>query len=226
MDHVFVAEDADEAVRLAGKWVAEGDYEFEPGDGSIWVGCHLYAEWQGGDDRIASPRVQIDPPEPDCDSGEDHDWQSPHEIVGGIKDNPGVWGNGGGIVSTEVCMLCGCGRTTDTWAQDPGTGSQGLTSVSYEAGKYADEIAERRLAEDCAAVEAAIDAVVSYESSMYEGGVYRLALDDAGDDDPAAEAALAEIRRGLPAGWCADWTGDGNTDKGGDSTSDVLISRD
>jgi hypothetical protein len=37
-------------------------------------------------------------------------------------------------------MICGCERTTDTWAQNPTTGERGLLSVTYEVGKYADEI--------------------------------------------------------------------------------------
>lgn len=47
---------------------------------------------------------------PECEISEDgeHDWQSPHSIVGGIKENPGVWSNGGTIFSTkEVCSCCG-----------------------------------------------------------------------------------------------------------------------
>jgi hypothetical protein len=47
---------------------------------------------------------------PECEISEDgeHDWQSPHSIVGGIRENPGVWSNGGTIYSTkEVCACCG-----------------------------------------------------------------------------------------------------------------------
>jgi hypothetical protein len=57
-------------------------------------------------------------------------------LVGGIEENPGVWGHGGGVVINEACVRCGCGRTTDTWAQDPSTGRQGLESVAYEEGAY------------------------------------------------------------------------------------------
>jgi len=47
---------------------------------------------------------------PECDASEDgeHDWQSPHSIVGGIRENPGVWSNGGTSYSTKsVCACCG-----------------------------------------------------------------------------------------------------------------------
>jgi hypothetical protein len=87
-------------------------------------------------DRIAAA---IDPGianQPACVDGEDHDWQSPIEIVGGIKENPGVWGHGGGVTIQEVCLRCGCGKCTDTWAQDPETGEQGLRSIKYAPGWY------------------------------------------------------------------------------------------
>lgn len=92
-------------------------------------------------DRVQR-KVEIEPEAPDCDGGAEHDWASPHEIVGGIKENPGVWGHGGGIVSRSVCRRCGCGRKVDTWAQDPTDGQQGLTSTSYEAGEYSDQLAD------------------------------------------------------------------------------------
>src|SRR5690606_20836104 len=46
----------------------------------------------------------------ECSASEDgaHRWGSPHELVGGIKENPGVWGGPGcSIRSTSVCLHCG-----------------------------------------------------------------------------------------------------------------------
>lgn len=86
--------------------------------------------------------IAIDPPEPPCTDGQDHDFQSPHEIVGGLESNPGVHGHGGGVTITEVCMHCGCERFTDTWAQNPETGEQGLESVRFTADKYAEEVSK------------------------------------------------------------------------------------
>jgi hypothetical protein len=81
-------------------------------------------------------------PEPDCEDGETHDWQSPYRIVGGCKENPGVWGsNHGGVRITEVCMKCGCRKVTDTGDTDYGTGRQ-METVTYDEGYYADEIKE------------------------------------------------------------------------------------
>jgi hypothetical protein len=76
--------------------------------------------------------IAIDPDEPECiDEYTEHDWESPHELLGGLKENPGVQGHGGGVVITEVCAHCGMYRDTDTWAQNPENGEQGLTSVEY-----------------------------------------------------------------------------------------------
>jgi hypothetical protein len=110
--------------------------------GTLWIAIEVRCELTG---EAASETVDCEPDEPDCERGSTaHDWQSPYEIVGGIRENPGVWGSGGGVIIHEVCVICGCGRTTDTWAQNPANGEQGLTSVSYEVGEYADEVERLR----------------------------------------------------------------------------------
>jgi len=86
--------------------------------------------------EMARATVVLEPEAPECLAGQEHDWQSPHELVAGIKENPGVWGHGGGVIIHEACLRCGCRRTTDTWAQRPDTGQQGLTEVRYEADYY------------------------------------------------------------------------------------------
>ena len=76
--------------------------------------------------------ITVDPDEPACADGAEHDWQSPYEVLGGVKENPGVWGHGGGVRIKEVCASCGVYRETDTWAQRRDTGEQGLQSVEYQ----------------------------------------------------------------------------------------------
>ncbi len=78
-------------------------------------------------------QIELDPDEPACSHSDGHDWQSPIELIKNIKENPGVFGHGGGVIIHEVCVRCGCRRITDTWAQDSATGEQGLESVEYEA---------------------------------------------------------------------------------------------
>jgi hypothetical protein len=75
--------------------------------------------------------VEIPAEEPECDEGE-HEWQSPYEVLGGLREDPGVWANGGGVIIREVCARCGAYRVIDTWAQDLATGAQGLRTINYE----------------------------------------------------------------------------------------------
>jgi hypothetical protein len=105
-------------------------------DETMWVRNHARlidpATDEPIDDGEISVTVQVDPEEPACADEHEHDWRSPHPVLGGCESNPGVWGHGGGVIIREVCAHCGAYRVTDTWAQDPGTGEQGLTSVAYE----------------------------------------------------------------------------------------------
>jgi len=123
-----------EACEAAGNWI-RGAYYGEV-ESTIWVRAYVECEETGERELV---KARIDPDMPACSESE-HDWQAPYEILGGLRENPGVWGKGGGIIVREVCMHCGCEQTTDSWAQDRETGEQGLTSISYEAGKYAAEV--------------------------------------------------------------------------------------
>jgi hypothetical protein len=131
-EQVITATDLEDAIEQAEEWAAEG---WNDVDSTMWAHAWLI-ETIDGNETSHSITVQIDPPQPKCIDSGDHDWQGPHDLVGGIKENPGVWGHGGGVTIQAVCMRCGCGRLTDTWAQDPMTGEQGLTSVEYQPGRY------------------------------------------------------------------------------------------
>ena len=74
--------------------------------------------------------VVVEPPVPECAGDDDHDWHSPQSL-GGCRENPGVWGHGGGVIIHELCRICGAKRVTDTWADD-GSGGH-FTEVSYFA---------------------------------------------------------------------------------------------
>lgn len=146
---VIEANAADEALV---KIRSDEDLDWEDGQGTVWRDYYVVevpegveADDESLDDDEKEHTVAFDPPEPRCDDGtRDHDWQSPFEILGGLEENPGVHMNGGGVIITEVCMKCGCTRTTDTWAQRSGTGEQGLTSVRYVEGEYADAVEDLR----------------------------------------------------------------------------------
>lgn len=123
------------AREAAQEYVDECDW---PPDLETWW-CNVYVrhvDEDGEDDYYDRVKIAVDPEEPPCLNDEDHDWQSPVEIVGGIRDNPGCYAHGGGVTHSYVCMRCGCGRTTNSWAQDMQDGTQGLDSIKYEPGRY------------------------------------------------------------------------------------------
>lgn len=131
------ASSMEEAVEEAESWCRGGDWLEGGDDDTYYITVRVRDLATDDEDEVT---VTIEPEEPECEDGEDHDWQSPIELVGGVKENPGVWGHGGGVRIYEVCMRCGCGRLTDTWAQNPSNGEQGLTSVKYTPGQYSDEL--------------------------------------------------------------------------------------
>ncbi len=118
-----------DALEAAKNNVDRANYD---GGGTMWIHVEVRCD---DTDESDSAKVTCEPDEPDCGGGE-HDWFSPVSLVGGLKENPGVHGHGGGVIITEACKRCGCKKVTDTWAQDRSTGEQGLTSVEYEEGVY------------------------------------------------------------------------------------------
>jgi hypothetical protein len=76
---------------------------------------------------------------------------SPYAVLGGLRENPGVQGHGGGVTIHRVCAHCGCLRIYDSWAQRRDTGEQGLASTSYALlgdHDYTDAWRERRASEE------------------------------------------------------------------------------
>lgn len=112
--------EADTAEEAAQEYVDGGDYS--PG----LVSCRVW-----GPDSVWPEHcdITVEPEEPECSSEGGHDWQAPYELLGGLRESPGVWGHGGGVVYTEVCARCGAYRRTDTWAGD-GHGGH-TTTVTY-----------------------------------------------------------------------------------------------
>jgi hypothetical protein len=92
--------------------VRDGDWDAE-GRSWTWHGRSSCAAT--GEEHTHS--VEIAAEVPDCVDDE-HDWQSPHSVLGGLRENPGVWGKGGGVMIREVCAHCGRYRLIDTWADD------------------------------------------------------------------------------------------------------------
>jgi hypothetical protein len=126
----------------------EADYGVLRDDGMVaWKIGGCVTDLPGDADEYESPRDAAAEcerrrnPIPDCVDGkghDGHDWQTPIEIVGGIVENPGCWGHGGGVILHHVCMRCGCERVEDTWANDDHGGH--TTRVTYEPGKHAEAV--------------------------------------------------------------------------------------
>lgn len=107
--------DATSSRAAAELYVSGGDWP--PADQSAYVRVWVWTV--DGDDR-ESHLITVDPDEPACVHEDGHHWT-----------HQSVVGNGGGVVVLECCDRCAIKRETDTWAQDPSTGDQGLESVRY-----------------------------------------------------------------------------------------------
>jgi hypothetical protein len=107
----------------------------EDGRKTSWVTINAWLKiinYQGMIECINDARtVEIPPVEPECSEELGHDWRSPYSVLGGLEENPGVWGNGGGVIMKRVCWHCGMYKVTNTWDYNPEDGTQGLTSVEY-----------------------------------------------------------------------------------------------
>jgi len=140
-DDYVDCEDDDEAIEAAVEWLDETDWD-DSSPGRVHATVYRIAD-DGTETNIGTATLIIEQREPACcgeNPSDEHKWSSDHDLVGGIKENPGVWGHGGGVVIHEVCLYCGCERVTDTWPQDPETGEQGgWNEVSYRDSAHSEE---------------------------------------------------------------------------------------
>lgn len=119
------AKDEEKALEEADDRFDESLYE---SDRTTWVQIAVYDAVLG--DRVSTIR-KVEPIEPSCTTRHGHDWMAPYSVLGGLKENPGVWGNGGGVIIRQVCANCGGYRVTDTWVTGP-DGEEGCVSTQYE----------------------------------------------------------------------------------------------
>lgn len=157
------AESLEDAIEQGREWILEGDwsdfqgtldcvvreivrYDDSEDDGD----AGQIDERATADGQSYDCSAEVTAEEPDCDEAEDdeHDWQSPYEVLGGLKENPGVWGSGHGQVKiTVVCAKCGIYRTTDYGATQSSNGQQ-MTRVDYREADEASEAWVRSLREE------------------------------------------------------------------------------
>ncbi len=147
----WTADDGNAAIDIEAETASDACQEYvDSGDWgdrneTTWVRVSAWLTGIDADGEIVhvgkeSRTITLDAEEPECTHDGGHDWQAPLNIVGGCKENPGVWGHGGGVRIHECCMHCGCEKVTDTWAQNPSNGEQGLTAVEYTPGKYTSDL--------------------------------------------------------------------------------------
>ena len=126
----FDAVDDDAAIAYAEEWLRTGDY-WDQGK-TIFLRAEVLKlnEDDCYFETLGPVYMELQPKPPAC-KAEEHEWLSPYSLVGGLKENPGVWGSRGGVLSKEVCRHCGMYQLTDTWATNPCDGTQGHTSIEY-----------------------------------------------------------------------------------------------
>ena len=135
INRTYIADDGNAEIEVIASSAAEAAQEYVDGGDwgattkTTWVQVYV-TDVSRPDEHPTRHRVTVDPDEPDCDKSE-HDYRAPHSLVGGIEENPGVQGHGGGVVCSEVCVICGQRRITDSWALCRESGEQGLESVEY-----------------------------------------------------------------------------------------------
>lgn len=118
------------------------DYAEEKWQDGLWDEkqlIELYVQEIDWDDKpigdVLTKYIEVgeDPAPPECYEAEDHEWCAPFDLVGGLKENPGVWSLGGTTIHTiTVCLHCGMyKKETHYGAQrDPGQ----LDKVEYTPG--------------------------------------------------------------------------------------------
>jgi hypothetical protein len=128
---IIEADTIGQALEQAREWAADGGYESR-----VMVGVRvieLDADGEQTDNQLsAEVEAGPEPEAPKCADGQEHDWQSPYEVVGGIKENPGVWGSSGTRLTVrEVCAHCGYYRVTQHTGSQRNPGELPQT-VTYE----------------------------------------------------------------------------------------------
>jgi len=125
----FEADDDDAAVAFAEEWLRSGDWDRSQ---TLFLKAEVIELDDDGEygETLGHVRVTLLPEEPRCVSGS-HVWCSPYDLLGGLRENPGVFGHGGGVRIKEICKHCGLCKLTDTWATNPCDGTEGHEAVEY-----------------------------------------------------------------------------------------------
>jgi len=203
-------EDVEESVR-------DGDWGDDTGSW-VWTGrssCEATSEED-------SHRVAFEAEEASCDHDDGHDWRSPHAMLGGLSENPGVWGGpNGGTTSREVCGHCGLYRTYQSHATNRNDGTT-YAATDYEPADEAslEWVAARRnaalrktIVDACRAVEAAptndhLPRLLDARCNDLSGDTCNWRIVDVGAEETADvdhEALCTALQAQLGATWQVAW---------------------
>lgn len=142
--------EADDAASAAQEYVSDGDYptpDLLEQVGTYWVrvtAIEILGEDEDGEDvdgDRTTHMIPVDPSEPPCSYKRGHNFR---------QDS--ARGHGEGVVVVEVCHICGLEKITDTWAQCPVSGIQGLRSVRYDTKNYSKTAPDGSVLVEAAAV--------------------------------------------------------------------------
>lgn len=137
-----LAEAEEYARAWAVDWIGNAERE-EAGREGLPIVMRVAIEDESGEE-LSHIVETVRPLYPACGDGgltedpNEHEWDSPYEIVGGIRENPGVWGHGAGVRIIEVCSRCGAQREIDTWADD-GRGGHTCSERILPLAEWADD---------------------------------------------------------------------------------------
>lgn len=98
------AESLTEAIEATREWIRDGDWGKDPAYVQAWV-----SEKDSDEETYVEVLVNKDGPgPPDCVDGHEHAWRTSYELVGGSRENPGIWSmQGTQIMARSVCARCG-----------------------------------------------------------------------------------------------------------------------
>ena len=99
---------------------------------TTFLHARLIAESKSGDAiEDEEVEVRLDPPLPCEGDGSKCKWDNPHELLGGLEENPGVSGKDGEVAIRHICSTCGHYRRTLIRDQDAGSLDEWRETTEY-----------------------------------------------------------------------------------------------
>ena len=128
----------DEALELAADWAREGEWDPRGVLIEVEVRCPETGEGAVAEIVVGADEDALDEHAAEhWRSGHVHRWETPHWLVGGLQENPGVTGCGGARIIIESWCRCGARRREDS---DPlrrhPEGPPSIVDIDYPLGLW------------------------------------------------------------------------------------------